>query len=173
MTMRIRSEMRSVWTLFASSLALAVFAAWPIATAHADDQKSDFALFDQEGATPDVSVQCGAAKAGGHEPAPFVMYITMSNRSAIGGVSGLVHVKYHDGDLVDYAIPVDTTVQITLAGGGTPGTDDIIEVTGTGGAKLVGQVSLMTQNGVKPKVLLGGKSFCTTTPFGQSPPFPL
>ena len=165
--------MRNVWKVFAPSLALVVLAAWPIAKAHADNQKSDFALFDQEGATPNVSVQCGATQAGGHQAAPFTMYITMSNRSAIGGVSGLVHVKYHDGDLVDYAIPVDTTVQITLAGGGTPGTDDIIEVTGTGGAVLVGQVSLMTQNGVKPKVLLGGHSFCTTTPFGGTPPFPL
>jgi hypothetical protein len=165
--------MRKVSRLLVSSLALAVFAAWPIALVHADDQKADFALFDQEGATPDVSAQCGAAKAGGNQPAPFVMYITMSNRSAIGGVSGFVHVKYRDGDLVDYAIPVDTTVQITLAGGGTPGTDDVIEVTGTGGAKLVGQVSLLTQNGIKPKGLLGGKNFCTTTPFGQNPPFPL
>jgi hypothetical protein len=163
--------MRNVLKLIASSLALAVFTTWPIAMAHADNQKADFALFDQEPATPDVSVQCGAAQAG-HD-APFIMYITMSNRSAIGGVSGLVHVKYHDGDLVDYAIPVDTTVQITLAGGGTPGTDDIIEVTGTGGAVLVGQVSLMTQNGVKPKPLLGGSSFCTTTLFGGTPPFPL
>jgi hypothetical protein len=171
--MRNRSEKRNVWKLFVPGLVFAVFAAWPIVMAHADDQKSDFALFDQEGVTPDVSVQCGAGKAGGHQPGPFIMYITMSNRSAIGGVSGLIHVKYHDGDLVDYAIPVDTTVQITLAGGGTPGTDDIIEVTGTGGAKLVGQVSLMTQNGIKPKGLLGGSSFCTTTPFGQSPPFPL
>jgi hypothetical protein len=73
---------------------------------------------------------------------------------------------------VDYAIPVDTTVQITLAGGGTSGTDDVIEVTGTNGAKLVGQVSLMTQNGVKHNSLLG-KNFCTTTPFGQNPPFSL
>jgi hypothetical protein len=165
--------MTNVCKLFASGLALVVLAAWPIAMVHADNEKSDFALFDQEGGTPDVSVQCGAAQAGGHQPGPFTMYITMSNRSAIGGVSGLVHVKYRDGDSVDYAIPVDTTVQITLAGGGTPGTDDVIEVTGTGGAKLVGQVSLMTQNGVKPKGLLGGSSFCTTTPFGQSPPFPL
>ncbi len=163
--------MRNACKLFVFGLAVAVFAAWQVAVARADDQRSDFALFDQEGATPDVSVQCGAAKADGHQPAPFTMYITMSNRSAIGGVSGLIHVKYHDGDLVDYAIPVDTTVQITLAGG-TPGTDDVIEVTGTNGAKLVGQVSLMTQNGVKHNSLLG-KNFCTTTPFGQNPPFPL
>jgi len=165
--------MRRVLKFFPVIMALTVIAVWPLAAARADGQKSDFALFDQEGATPDVSVQCGAAKAAGSQRAPFVMYITMSNRSAIGGVNGLIHVKYHDGDLVDYAIPVDTTVQITLAGGSTPGTDDAIEVTGTDGAKLVGQVSLMTQNGVKPKALLGGKNFCTTTPFGSSPPFPL
>jgi hypothetical protein len=170
--MRNGSRIRNVLRVVASGLALAVFA-WPLTAVRADNQKSDFALFDQEGATPDVSVQCGAGQAHGQKPAPFVMYITMSNRSAIGGVSGLVHVKYHDGDLVDYAIPVDTTVQITLAGGGTPGTDDVIEVTGTGGAKLVGQVSMMTQNGVKPPTLLGGSSFCTTTAFGGTPPFPL
>ena len=117
-------------------------------------------------------MQCGAA-FGRNRPAPFTMHITMSNRSVIGGVNGLVHVKYHDGDLVDYAIPVDTTVQITLAGGGSPGTDDIIEVSGTGGAKLVGQVSLITENGVKPNSLVSAQSFCTTTPFGGTPPFPL
>ena len=160
--------MRKIPLVF--GLALAVFAAAPIALVHADNQKSDFALYDQEGSTPDVSVQCGAAQAGGRQPAPFTMYITMSNRTDIGGTAGFVQVKYHDGDLVGYAIPADTTVQITLAGGGTPGTDDVIEVTGTGGAKLVGQVSLMTQNGVHPKPLLGGKSFCTTTPFGGTPP---
>ena len=41
-------------------------------------------IYSQEGVTPDVSVQCGAGKAGGHQPGPFIMYITMSNRSAIG-----------------------------------------------------------------------------------------
>jgi len=158
--------------MFVYGIALAAVSAWPIAMAYADTLKTDFALYDQEGATPDVSVQCGASFAH-NKAAPFTMHITMSNRSAIGGVNGLVHVKYHDGDLVDYAIPVDTTVQITLAGGGSPGTDDIIEVSGTGGAKLVGQVSLMTANGVKPNSLIGAPNFCTTTAFGGTPPFPL
>lgn len=170
--MKGKSKLRNVVKTFGFGIALAVAAAWPFAVARADTTKTDFALYDQEGATPDVSVQCGAA-FGRNKPAPFTMHITMSNRTVIGGVNGLVHVKYHDGDLVDYAIPVDTTVQITLAGGGTPGTDDIIEVSGTGGAKLVGQVSLITENGVKPNSLVAAHSFCTTTPFGGTPPFPL
>jgi hypothetical protein len=72
------------------------------------------------------------------------MHISMTNRSLIGGTNGFVRVSYRDGDFVDYAIPVDTTLNLTLAGGGTPEADDIITVTGTGGAKLVGQVSLST-----------------------------
>ncbi|HZO81211.1 MAG TPA: hypothetical protein VFB33_05905 [Candidatus Binataceae bacterium] len=159
--------------LFFSMAALGAFLLLSLSAARADNQKSDFALFDQEAPTPDVSVQCGAAKAAGSARAPFVMYITMSNRGDIGGANGFVHVKYRDGDSVDYAIPVNTSLQITLAGGSTPGTDNVIEVTGSGGAVLVGQVSIMTQNGVKPPILLGGKSFCTTTPFGGTPPFPL
>jgi hypothetical protein len=167
--MKCKSEMRRVSKIFAYGVALAAVAAWPIAMAYA---RSDFALYDQEGASPDVSVQCGATFSR-TKPGPFTMYITMSNRSAIGGVNGLVHVKYHDGDLVDYAIPVDTTIQITLAGGGTIGTDDVIEVSGTGGAKLVGQVSMSATPGIKPNSLIGAPSFCTTTPFGGTPPFPL
>ena len=71
--------------MFVYGIALAAVAAWPIAMAHADNLKTDFALYDQEGLSPDVSVQCGAAFAH-NKAAPFTMHITMSNRSAIGGV---------------------------------------------------------------------------------------
>ena len=139
--------------------------------AGADVFRSDFALLDQEPGVADVSVQCGATAGGVHKPKPgaFTMNITMTNRSSLGGAAGFVRVTYNDADFVDYAIPVDTTLNMTLAGGGTPGTDDIITVTNGGSlAVLVGQVSLLTSNPVKPISSLpgqnGGKNFCTTTP---------
>ena len=137
--------------------------------AAADVFRSDFALLDQEPTVADVSVQCGATAGGNHhaKPGAFTMNITMTNRSDLGGAAGFVRVTYNDGDFVDYAIPVDTTLNMTLAGGGTPGTDDIITVThGTSAAVLVGQVSLLASNPVKPISSLPGQnghSFCTTT----------
>lgn len=132
--------------------------------------RSDFALLDQEPTVMDASVQCGAIRGssdhGRMKPAAFTMFITMTNRSDLGGANGFVRVMYRDGDFVDYRIPVDTTLSMTLAAGGTVGTDDIITVTGTGGAVLVGQASLATDRGRPHPDLPGqdGKSFCTTTP---------
>ena len=138
--------------------------------ASADTFRSDFALLDQEPTVADVSVQCGATSGNPHRPKPgaFTMNITMTNRTDLGGAAGFVRVTYADGDFVDYAIPVDTTLNMNIAGGGTPGVDDIIKVThGTSAAVLVGQVSLLTSNPNKPIAGLpgqNGKNFCTTTP---------
>jgi hypothetical protein len=153
--------------IFGSLMMVAAFLVLPIVAAHADNLHSGFALFNQTGGTPDVSVQCGANKAvGTFVQAPFTMYITMTNTA---GTAGSVEVKYRDGTTVDYAIPAGTTLQIDLAAGSKKGTDNMIEVTGANSALLVGQASLMTQNGVRPGLL--GNKFCTTTPFGGTPPF--
>jgi len=126
--------------------------------------RSDFALLNQPGG--DVSVQCGAI-GGGHDdddelrPAAFTMFITMTN----AGPDGAVQVRYADGDLVNYAIAANTTLNITLAAGGTVGTDDIITVTNGGPAVLAGQASIITSG--RPHPLLpkqDGRSFCTTLP---------
>jgi hypothetical protein len=138
----------------------------------AAEPRSDFALFDQEsvGYTPDISVQCGATNPKGRSftATAFVVYITMTNRGDLGGMDGFVRVTYQDGDFVDYAIPKNTTLQITLSGGGTPGVDQIITVTGTGGAVLVGQMSLSTDQGKPHRDLFGQTRnpsiFCSTKP---------
>jgi hypothetical protein len=141
---------------------------------HADNAKllapptrSDFALLDMEPGVGDVSVQAGATAgtATKPKPAPFTLYITMTNRTDLGGTDGFVRVTYNDGDFVDYNIAAGGTVQITLAGGGTPGVDDLITVTGQGGAILIGQISLITEKGKPHPGLAGqdGNSFCTTT----------
>ena len=134
---------------------------------HGDSKtRSDFVLLDQGPTVRDVGVQCGAIRGWDHDrlkAAAFTMFITMTNRSDLGGTSGFVRVTYRDGHFVDYRIPVDTTLNMTLAAGGTVGTDDIITVTSTGGAVLVGQVSLATDRGRPHPDLPGqdGKSFCT------------
>lgn len=146
-------------------LAFALVGSWLVTTALADSPKSDFALLDEPGG--DTSVYCGATKANPSDPKPvaFTMHITMTNRGDLGGANGKIRVKYRDLDFVDYAIPVNTTVQISLAGGGTPGTDDVIAVCGdgAGGSVLIGQASLLTDKG-KPHPLLGGAALCITTP---------
>jgi hypothetical protein len=149
---------------------------WGLTTTVLAQAKSDHSTFDMEPTVPpggDVSCQCGALGGTASKPkrTAFTMHITMSNRSDIGGSNGFVRVSYRDGDTVDYAIPVDTTLNLTLAGGGTPGSDDIITVTGTGGAKLVGQVSLSTDKGKPhPDLPLHGvpqgttnQNYCTVT----------
>jgi hypothetical protein len=158
--------------IFVLSLAL-VEAVLPVRADDGDDehgrgQKSDFALLDQEPTVADVSVQCAASN--GTKPQAFTMHVTMTNRADLGGTDGFVRVTYHDTDFVDYAIQKNTTVQISLAGGGTPGVDDVIKVTSTGGALLIGQASLITGGNAKPHPLLGGTSFCTTTAAGGTSP---
>ena len=90
----------------------------------------------------------------------------MSNRGDLGGADGFVRVTYQDGDFVEYAISQNTTLQITLSGGGTPNVDQIITVSGTGGAILVGQMSLLTELGKPHRDLLGQTTppriFCST-----------
>jgi hypothetical protein len=154
-------------------LALALFGWLSVTTVTAYPPRADFALYDQEsvGHTPDVSVQAGATADSAALPlkrTSFVVHITMTNRGDCGGENGFVKVKYQDGDFVDYAIPKDTTIQISLAGGGTPGVDQIITVSGTGGAVLVGQISLITDEG-KPHPNLFGqtvtpRNYCSTKP---------
>jgi len=156
-------------------LALGLFG-WLSVAASSAAPRSDFALYDQEsvGLTPDISVQCGATNSEGKsfKRTAFVVYITMTNRGDLGGANGFVRVTYQDGDFVEYAIPQNTTLQITLSGGGTPGVDQIITVTGTGGAVLVGQMSLSTADGKPHRDLFGQtqppRIFCSTEP-GPTP----
>jgi hypothetical protein len=156
---------------------LLVTGLWIVSTAVAGSQRTDFALLDMEPTIADRSVQCGATKASPNNPKPaaFTMHITMTNRSDLGGVNGFVRVKYADLDFVDYAIPAGTTVQISLAGGGTPGVDDVIGVTGVGGAILIGQASVILQADAKPHPSVSAISYCTTTNSVGVPaqPFPI
>ena len=153
----------SMTLALASIVTLAPVASSRVKTAIAGPATTDFALLDQELTVGDKSVQCGAT-GGTTTPSPsaFVMHITMTNRGDLGGALGFVRTTYHDnGDFVDYAIPANTTVQISLKGGGTPGVDDEIVVTGTGGAVLIGQASIAVSSGGRPLPSLA--SFCTTT----------
>ena len=161
-------RLRHGFVMLVGVLLLALTLGWSVTTAQADAPVTDHALLNEPGG--DTSVQCGAIKAPGKpKAAAFTMYITMTNRgdSGLGGVNGFVRVTYLDTDFVDYAIPVGTTLNITLAGGGTLGVDDIITVTGdgVGGAVLIGQVSLHTHHGKPHPNLPGqdGNDFCTTT----------
>ena len=159
----------SMTLALASIVTLAPVASSPVKTALVGPQISDFALLDQELTVGDKSVQCGATSVSNTpSPTAFVMYITMTNRGdlGLGGASGFVRTTYHGGDFVDYAIPVNTTVQISLAGGGTPGEDDGIVVTAKSGAVLIGQVSIVAPSGGKPLPALS-PSFCTTTKVGD------
>ncbi len=146
---------------------LSVVALGALAAVPASIPRSDFALLDMEPGVGDVSVQCGAIKGSTTNPkaTPFTVYVTMTNRGDLGGTDGFVRVTYNDGDFVDYAIAADATLQMTISAGGTLGVDDILTVTGTGGATLIGQISLHTERGKPHPDLAGqdGDSYCTTT----------
>src|SRR2546426_9842169 len=129
---------------------LALLTIWPVTTTLAQGAVvSDFALLDQEPTVNGVSVQCGALKTLGPPPTDvaFGFHTTMTNRGDLGGANGFVRVTYHDLDFVDYAIPVNTTVQISLAAGGTVGVGDGIKVTGGGGGGVFGRGSVTGQQG--------------------------
>ncbi len=166
-------KQRVVWF---SSLALAglllaslLIGLRPGTTVRADLKRADFALLDTETGVADKSVQCGAI---GPTPNGFVIHITMTNRGDLGGTAGFVRTTYHDLDFVDYAIPANTTIQISLVGGGTPGVDDAVKVTKGGGAVLVGQESILAQGGATPLPAISLTSFCTTTNSAGLPPPP-
>ena len=165
----------SMTLALASIVSLAPVASSHVKTALAGPVASDFALLDQELTVGDKSVQCGVTSGNTTtpSPSPFVMHITMTNRGdlGLGGANGFVRTRYHDGDFVDYAIPVNTTVQISLAAGGTPGTDDGIVVTSAGGAVLIGQASITVSSGGKPLPAISSTSFCTTTNATGNVPF--
>jgi len=130
--------------------------------------RTDFALLDMEPGVGDVSVQCGAITGSTKKPkaTPFSVDITMTNREDLGGTDGFVRVTYNDDDFVDYGIARGATVQISLQAGGTLGVDDLLTVTGEGGAILIGQLSIITAKGKPHPDLAGqdGDSYCTTTP---------
>jgi hypothetical protein len=138
-----------VWVFFS-----AFVGAWPFATAFAHSPRSSFALLDEPGG--DTSVHCRATFG------PFTMHITMTNRGDAGGEAGFIRVTYRDLDGVSYAIPTNTTVQISLVGGSIPGVDDTIKVSGdgAGGSVLVGQASMLADLGV---------AFCCTSPACEVP----
>jgi hypothetical protein len=127
----------------------------------------DYALFNS---ATDTSVQAGATgDVNATKPTSFTVNITMTN----SGDAGHVRVTYQglEPKSVDYAIPADTTLQISLAGGGIPGEDQIITVTKVGAAAvLTGQISLTTSKG-KPHPDLPGQTtkptlYCSTTVTG-------
>jgi hypothetical protein len=135
------------------SLMIVFLSAWSVPTALASSVRASFALFNEPGG--DTSVQCDVALS------PFTMHITMTNRGDLGGTDGFVRVTYRDGDFVDYAIPANTTLQISLIGGTTSRVDNVIKVSGdgTGGSVLIGQVSALADL---------GRTTCCTSP--QCPP---
>jgi hypothetical protein len=133
-------------------LTWALLGMWLVTAALADSPRARGTLFNEPGG--DTSAQCSST--GG-----YTMHITMTNR----GDFGTIRVTYGDLDTVDYAIPANTTVQISLAGGGTSEIDRAIKVSGDGpgGSLLVGQVSALAEGAA---VVL-----CCTSPSECDPPF--
>ena len=118
-------------------------------------QRSDFALLNMPGG--DTSVQCGARR--GNNPGSFTYFVTMTNF----GATGFIRVDYADGDLVQYQIPAGGSFSFSQAAGGTKNVDDLIKVSGSGGAVLVGSMSALLDPGVQPHSALA-PNFCTTSP---------
>jgi hypothetical protein len=136
------------------SLIVVFLGSWSIAPALASSVRASFALFNEPGG--DTSVQCDAALS------PFTMHITVTNQGDLGGADGFVRVTYRDGDFVDYAIPANTTLQISLIGGTTSRIDNVIKVSGdgNGGSMLIGQVSALADL---------GRATCCTSPQCPAP----
>ncbi len=128
-----------------------VLVSWTGASAK---QSSDFALLNGPGG--DTSVQCGARRGGG--AGSFVYHVTMTNHGTGGGVL----VTYADGDTVEYLVPPGGSFSFSQAAGGTKNVDDLIVVSASAGAVLVGSMSALFDPGVQPHPDLT-PNFCTTT----------
>ena len=90
----------------------------------------------------------------------------MGNRNdpGLGGVNGFVRVTYNDLDFVDYPTPAGTTLNITMAAGGSD-PDKAVKVSGDGpgGSVLVGQMSAESSQPVR----------CCTSKASDCQPFPV
>ena len=128
--------------------------------AAADDSKSDQALFDMTGGVEKGAV-CGARKGPtANKAVPFTVHVVVTNNP--GGTDGKVRVAYADGSAIEYFIKVGTSFSFSEAGGGTLNVNDIIKVTGTGGALLSGSMSILTEEHAKPHPALA-PNFCETS----------
>ena len=118
-----------------------------VGAAQAQPSRNDFALLNEPGG--DANVICRCANPQG-DPTNCQIKVTMGNRSDLGGVNGLVRVTYNDLDFVDYPIQAGTTLNITMAAGGS-NPDKAIKVSGdgTGGSVLIGQMSADGQQAVR------------------------
>jgi hypothetical protein len=112
--------------------------------------RSDFALFDGTNpANVGSGAVCGLARKSDH---PFTLHVTVTNFAA--GAAGSVRVIYADGDSVSYPMAPNDKFQISLIGGSKGGADHAIRIAGTEGTQLVGQASILSEE--------GGKVFCVS-----------
>ena len=134
-----------------------------IATAQADSLKTDFALLNEPGGDQNVICRCAGPQG---LPTGCQIKVTMGNRNdpGLGGVNGFVRVTYNDLDFVDYPIPAGTTLNITMAAGGSD-SDKVVKVSGdgSGGSMLVGQMSAESSQTVR----------CCTSPASDCQTFPV
>jgi hypothetical protein len=146
------------------ALVLAAFLLVGLATVASAGPKSDFALFDgtnpaNQGAGPGVTnpppigvagAVCGVEK----KEHAFTLHVTVTNHSS--GANGFVRLTYADHDFVQYPMAPNDKFQISLIGGSKGGADRAIRISGVpagpGGVKLVGQASILAEE--------GGKVFC-------------
>jgi hypothetical protein len=132
-------------------LPLGLVALLASSTAATAKQSSAFALLN----SGDTSVQCGAKRGG--SVASFVYHVAVTNI----GLLGAVRVTYADSTFVDYQIPAGGSFSFSQAGGSTKNVDDLITVSGTGGAILVGAISVLLDTGAQPHAALA-PNFCAT-----------
>lgn len=110
-----------------------LFGPWTVA--NADDERSDFALFDGTNPVnlpPSTGAACASRRA-------FTYHVTVTNYGTAGGV----RIRYADGDQVDYKIPADGSFSLSQAAGSKGGADRAVRVCGVNGAVLVGAMSAL------------------------------
>lgn len=118
-----------------------LFGPWTVASASPD--RSDFALFDGTNPVnvpPSTGAACTARSA-------YDYHVAVTNYGSAGGV----RVRYADGDLVDYKIPVDGSFSFSQAAGAKGEADRAVRVCGVNGAVLVGAMSAMSNADGKVK----------------------
>jgi hypothetical protein len=141
----------------ATALVFALGVAGPGGPAEAK-QGGGFARLDQV-TTPGSSVMCGAKRGnpGGPNGSTFTYHVTMNN---VAATAGSVIVRYQDTSEVSYPIAAGGVLHFSGVGGTTLGVDRVIEVTGDGGAQLVGTMSGLFDTGAQPHPDVPGVGLC-------------
>ena len=155
-------------TIGTTVLIAAILAFTTVQNAASDDDNGKKGLLQSDHgivsfATGDTAGYCGSSKE------PWILDISASG----GSLGGSLTITFNDGDAVTYPIAADSSFSAQFNFGGVPGTDNVVEITGSGIPFAV--ISALATNNAKDPFSGTGEvpaqkdNFCIVVPGEGSP----